>query len=134
MSPSTSSISAPSYGGPLLDEIDSSTFPQWNKQFMQYAKSASFASFYLEANYVPEDLTSRFIDTYDRTLRADKVFNEPNYLVDLSLTGDALATRQAEVAAYEHRYRKATFDRLSKTTLANLRSDAIIFLNSALSS
>ncbi|KAG9408356.1 hypothetical protein AC1031_021597 [Aphanomyces cochlioides] len=31
------------------------------------------------------------------------------------------------------RYRKATYDRLSKTTLANLRSDAIIFLNSALS-
>ncbi|KAG9414623.1 hypothetical protein AC1031_008028 [Aphanomyces cochlioides] len=88
----------------------------------------------MEANYVPEYLTSRFIDTYDRTLRANKVFNESNYLVDPSLHGDALAIRQAGLAAYEHRYRKATFERLSKTTLANLRSEAIIFLNSALSS
>ncbi|CAK4533741.1 unnamed protein product, partial [Aphanomyces euteiches] len=108
--------------------INSSTFPQWNKQFMQYAKSAAFDSFYLESNYVPEDLTSRFIDEYDRTLRGNKVTHEAEYYVDPSLSGN-----EPEVSAYETRYRKATYDRLSKTTLANLRSDAIIFLNSALS-
>ncbi|KAF0721498.1 hypothetical protein Ae201684_019113, partial [Aphanomyces euteiches] len=49
------------------------------------------------------------------------------------INGNERTARQAEVSAYETRYRKATYDRLSKTTLANLRSDAIIFLNSALS-
>ncbi|KAF0734648.1 hypothetical protein Ae201684_008721 [Aphanomyces euteiches] len=133
MSPSTSSNSIVPAGYPILDEINSSTFPQWNKQFMQYAKSAAFDSFYLESNYVPEDLTSRFIDEYDRTLRGDKVTHEAEYYVDPSLSGNERTARPAEVSAYETRYRKATYDRLSKTTLANLRSDAIIFLNSALS-
>ncbi|CAK4896065.1 unnamed protein product [Aphanomyces euteiches] len=100
---------------------------------MQYAKSAAFDSFYLESNYVPEDLTSRFIDEYDRTLRGDKVTHEAEYYVDPSLSGNERTARLAEVYAYETRYRKATYDRLSKTTLANLRSDATIFLNSALS-
>ncbi|CAK5173119.1 unnamed protein product [Aphanomyces euteiches] len=100
---------------------------------MQYAKSAAFDSFYLESNYVPEDLTSRFIDEYDRTLRGDKVTHESDYYVDPSLSGNERIARQVEVSAYETRYWKATYDRLSKTTLANLRSDAIIFLNSALS-
>ncbi|CAK4958440.1 unnamed protein product, partial [Aphanomyces euteiches] len=94
-----------------------------------YAKSAAFDSFYLESNYVPEDLTSRFIDEYDRTLRGDKVTRESDYYVDPSLSGNERIARQVEVSAYETRH----YDRLSKTTLANLRSDAIIFLNSALS-
>ncbi|KAH9104902.1 hypothetical protein LEN26_014887 [Aphanomyces euteiches] len=134
MRPSTSSNSIVPAVCPILDEINFSTSLQWNKQFRHCAKSAAFDSFYLEANYGPEGLTSLLIDEHECTLRGDKVTHEAEYYIDPSLTGNELADRQAEVSAHETRYRKATYNRLSKTTPANLHSDATFFLNSAMPS